>query len=352
MTKENKKNRKPRDPEARATNIAFALTVVLSFLGAICFRRSVGILAMTPVAFIIWGAMAFVKTDWRLRTFICVLTTFVLNTVEQTVMNDTLSFTTLCLLICLFTTLLSKSIKSKNKAPKFIGCLGIIITVFLSVIFVGNPVKAFTANSALLEYVENKYPNIDNAALGEFEYSSIYYISETNAYAIDINSSLYPTESGTLTYGENHIKDGFETKMLEKLAEPYVLEITSVLREVFPDDSFSVSFDEITTLPNKSPFSAKKNELYGDIVFNIRLGGVQTANAMIERVEDYTELLERKNIEFSKIIYKSGIGEWVRRSITVSGGSSSELDHLVLERTPTGTSNRFNRYLADLIDIK
>lgn len=352
MTKENKKAKKQRDPEARAANIGFALTVVFAFLGAVCFRRSAGILAMTPVAFIIWGAMTLIKTDWRLRTFICVLTAFILNTVEQSDMKVTMTYTTLCLLICLFSTLLSRSIKSKKKLPKLIGYVGIIITISLSISLIGNPIKAISANSSLNEYAENKYPNIENAALGEFELSSIYYVSETGTYAMDITSNLYPTEIGTLTYGENHISDSFEAKMLEKLAEPYVLEITSVLREVFPNDSFSVNFDSISALPSESPFSAKANELYGDIVFDIRLGGVQTANAMLERVDDYTELLERKGIGFSKIIFKSGIGQWVQRSITVSGSSYSELDKLVLERIPTGTSNRFNRYLASIIDIE
>lgn len=345
------KNKKTRDPEARSANIAFLLTVILSFLGALCFRRSVGILAMTPVAFILWGAMSFIKTEWRLRTLICVLTTFTLNTVEQSDIKATLTYSALCLLICLFSTALAKGIESNKKAFKIIGYFGILFTLSLSISFIGDPIKAFTASRSLNDYANNKYPNIENAALGEFEFSKIYYISETDAYAIDVHSSVYPTEGGTLIYGGSNITDSFENKMREKLAEPYVLEITGVLREVFPDDSFSVSFDKITTLPGKSPLSAKPNELYGDIVFEIHLGGIQTANAMIERVDDYAELLDRKGISYSKIIFKSGIGEWVRRSITVSGSTRSELDKLVLEHIPTGTSNSFNRYFSSVVDI-
>ncbi len=323
-----------------------AIIAVLAFIAALCFRQSSGILAMTPAAFILCGLASFVEIDWRIKTIIFGVTVFSLNTIEQTDMNITLTYTALCLLACLLFNIGARLIKKHKKSGVPVMSTGAVLCIALSVIFIGNPISAISAKSAINDYAERTYPSSENAALGEFEFSNIYYNFNTKAFESRATSSKYPTESGIISYSADTVYDGFQEIMKEKLCQPYILEITALLRKYYPDDSFSVSYKDIASKPGDRVLSATEGELYGRITYEIYLGGVQTANGMSEKVARYMQIIDGTDTEYSKIIFKSGISPWMLRSVTVDKNRPVGFDDFAVEHVHPQTSNRFNRYVS------
>lgn len=325
------------------------LTVVLAFLAGLTFRRSVGIIAMLPIAYALCIAEAFISIKPAIKNTVFAVTVFIMNTIEQIDLTVTLVYTTLCLLFCILSDICVSQCKKNKIRGSLISSFSLGICVALSIGLIGNPIAAMSADRQLSAYTNAKYPDSKNAALGDFEFSKIYYDFRTGAYNIEAVSSKFPTEGGTITVNDNNLRDGFEKTMEEKICEPYVLEITSVLRESFPDDNFSVRYDKIAKKDGEAPLSKGKNELYGSIDFEINLGGVQSAVQMRNKVEKYLRVLDSSGIKYSRIIFKSGTGQWIRRSVTVDVSRRTNDFDFEIDYLPKGASNFLGRHISRMI---
>ncbi len=326
--------------------------IVLAFLASIFHRQSMGIWAMTPISLILCAVSAFIPVKSRLKISCFAIMFFSTNTVEQSDMNRVILYTaTGVATIALFelsVRLMKRKGIGKNKpmsVPTVLFTASAVISYVLVISFFGNPLTAYNAKAEIDSYIDKTYPTVENASLGNFEFSSIYYRSDLDCYAVSATSSVYPTESGSISCANGIVRDGFGRMMEEKISESYVLEFTDILRKSFPDDGFSVEFDGFSVLPGESPLSAKSGELRGKVDFQITIKGIQSATEMLERVEGYMREIEGSEIEYSTIVFKSGTGPWVRRSITVKSHTPKMDISLHLTRVPAGTSNGFNRYL-------
>ncbi len=346
MSKEKKIN-----SQEKVFTIKLILVVIAAFLAALFFRRSAGIIAMTPLTFLICGVASFISVKPSLKFVIFGLSVFFCNTVEQQDMKITITFTALCLLACIVFEIGARFIKKQKKYGYGIFASGLVLCIALSVVFVGNPISAIKAKNAILDYSDKVYPSSENAALGEFEFSSIYYRQDTKAYYIDATSTKYPTESGTLSFDGAKVSDEFKSIMESKLTQPYVLEITGLLRKYFPNDNFSVSYEDTAKFPDESLFASKDGELNGRLIYQIKLGGVQTANGMLEKVERYTEVIDQSDYNYAKIIFKSGTSQWTRRYVEVNSNRQF-FEKTKIYSVPAGTSNSFNEYLIYLMENK
>lgn len=338
--------------ETKAQAVKLLIIVVAAFATALLFRRSAGIIAMLPLAFIICGFTAFIGVDTKLKLIIYGITVFCVNTVEQKDINVTIMFTALCLLACAVFEIAARLIKKHKRSGNYVMAIGAVLCVCLSFVFVGNPITAISANKLIKDYTAAKYPQGENYALGEFEFSSIYYNHKTQAYEVEAISNKYPTEAGVISSNGATVSDSFKTIMKEKLAEPYMLEITAVLREYFPNDSFEIICDDIYEKPSENMLISESGKLNGSIDYEIYLGGVQTANAMEEKVEKYISVIDSNEIDYGRIIFKSGISPWVVRSVTVDGNRPLGFNDFTIQQVHPNTSNRFNRYVSRLIGIQ
>ncbi len=355
MTEEKLREKESAEESATETKwhtLKLLLIIALAFLAAIVFRRSSGILAMFPIAFILCAAAAFIDLKPSVKCLIFAVMVFTLNTVEQSDMTITLTFTALCLLANVVAEYSFAKIKESKKRGYYVAACGGIACIVLSFVLIGNPFTAINAKSALDEYAEKKYPHIENAALGEFDFSNIYYRYDTGAYAIDAVSSRYPTESAMITYSNGNIHDGFERHMKEKLCEPYSLELTDIFRKAFPNDTFEIECDRIISMPGESILSAKEKTLYSNLSYDVYLAGVQSVPEMLKRVEGYMNVLDDSGFAYDKIVFKSGVNPWLRRSITVSSNHIKYNAPLKIDRVHAGTSNFFNEFIASTLDVE
>lgn len=318
--------------------------VILAFVAALLFRRSAGVIATFPFAFILCAVSAFINTNPKIKLVVFGVTAFALNTVENPDTRVTLTFTALCLLACLLFQVSVWVISKRKTEGICVMAVSFALCVALSFIFVGNPISAIKADRILSDYTESKYPQAENSDSVKYIFSKTYYNYNTKSFEKQGYGTDSPTEIGTVSVSGETVNDSLKSIVQKNLAQPYVLEITEVLRQRFPDDTFSVSFDEIYMEDGKQIISAEKGGLYGRIVFEINLGGVQTANKMAEKVKQYTEVLDNADINYGKIIYKSGISPWVKRSATVDKNRPMGECVFTVYHVPISTSNRFNRF--------
>ncbi len=345
MTKDIKQERKAELKGA----LKLLLTVILAFAAALTFRRSVGILAMIPVAYVICIGAAFIDLRPAVKNTVFAVMTFIMNTVEQKDLTVTFVYTALCLLACILSNACVAEYKKNKLRASLLSSASLGLCIALSIGLIGNPISAISADKELNEYTDKKYPANENGALGNFEFSDIYYDFRTGAYNIEAVSDRFPTEGGTITANDGSVRDSFEAIMEEKICEPYVLEITSILRDSFPDDNFSVRYDEIARKDGEAPLSKGEGELHGSISFEIYLGGIQSATQMRTRVEKYLRSLDRSGIEYSRVIFKSGTGQWIRRSVTIDGNRRENDFDFEIDYVPAGAPNSFNRFVSQTL---
>lgn len=343
MTQESNAQRE-KEKESRTSTLKLIIAVAAAFIAALMFRKSVGILAMTPAAFSVCALSTLIGLKPLIKNSVFALTVFIVNTIEHDDVIFAVVYSALCLLVCIVSDVAVAAFKKSKKRGVVISAAGSILCIVLSIIFVGNPFTAWAASNTINEYTESKYPSSEDAALGRFEFSDIYYNFKTGSYGVDAVSTKFPTEGAVITASGDGVRDGFKARMLENIAEPYVLEITSVLRESFPDDSFSVSYDNIVSMPGEAVLSKADGALYGYIVFEITLGGIQTAPAMISQVEKYAKAIDSAGIEYAELVFKSGTGQWMRRSVSVSGNRFKMAWTPTLDYVPAGSPNDFSKY--------
>lgn len=350
MTEQVKKEVNETEKKDRFFSLKLLLTVALAFCAALVFRRSVGFISMTPLVFLLCGIGAFIRINPFLKTAVFVLSVFALNTIEQPDITITIIYSALCLLACVLFELSAAKIRSKKKSGVAIIACGTAVCILLSFMFIGNPFRAYKAQKMFDEYIERVYPESENAALGRFDFSKVYYNYKTKAFVSEGVSSLYPTETASLTTSGEIVNDGFAKIMKAKIAEPYLLEMTMLLREIFPNDTFHVEYDSIAEIPGQTLFSAAEGELHGSMNYIITIGGIQGAGEMLERTGEYLNAIDGSGIGYGRIIFRSGIGSWYRRSITVEGDHFIGRPSLELERVRIGDSSLFNSFVSKILE--
>ncbi len=322
------------------------LVVAIAFVTALLFRRSAGIVAMTPLAFGICFAAAFIDIKFYLKAFVFGISVFSINSIEQSDISVPIIFSALCLLTLAAFEFSVSYFKKNKKAGIILSSASALVCIAFSFVFIGNPISAIFANQKFEKHIEKTYSNDKNDIFGTFEFSNIYYDFSTKAYTIDARSSKYPTLNSTVTMSKNIITDKFHSQMESIITEPYILEMTGILRQAFPSDNFSVECDELISLPDENTLSASEKSLYGNIVYEITLGGVQSYDTMQSKVMKYMEAIEASDIGYARINFKSGSGEWYRRSVTIDNDYSVSNPSFNVSLVLKGSSNRFNSLLS------
>lgn len=339
--------------ETKANDRYFTLKllaiIALAFVAALCFRRSAGIIAMTPIMIILCAASVFISIGTGVKCVVFGISVFTLNTIEAKDIKVTIMFSALCLLAVAVFNIAFSFIKKKKKYGYVIAAFGLFLCMFLNLRFIGNPFTALDAKERIDEYKSSTYPENENAALGKFEFSSIYYRYDTKAYVTDAKSSLYPVDIASITVGDSLLQDGFKGLMEDKISEPYVLEITDILRQAFPNESFSVRADGFSTMPNQAILSSASGELEDNMCYEIILGGIQTYDAMHKTAYEFINAIDKSGVNYAKITFKSGIGNFQRRSITIDPNHIPYHTKAELRYVPIGATNRFNEYIFKTI---
>lgn len=341
---EKKTNSPKKIPESLLFGAKLFAVILLAFCAGLVFRRSVGIVSMFPIAFVLCAIASCINIKPRFKLIIFPVTVFMLNTVETGDKRVVLTFSALCLLANIFAEYSANAFRKKQKRFFISAPLGAVICVALSFIVIGNPFAAISANNALRDYTNERYPDSENAYLGEFEFSPIFYNRSTKTYSYTAVSSVFPTESAEISIKNGVIRDGFEALLERKIKEPYEVEFTAYLRKIFPTDSFSVECISVVSLPDENIFISEKGEYKKNASYEIRLGGIQTGEDMMKRVKYYMSLLDREDAEYNELIFTSGTGPFVRRCVKIERERQKFDFDLKLSYIPSGLNESFSDF--------
>ncbi len=344
MTEKKKASPDKRLPESVLFGLKLLIVIALAFCAGLVFRRSVGIVSMFPIAFLLCGAAAFISIKPRFKMIIFPVTVFMLNTVEIGDKKIALTFATLCLLANCVAEYSAIAFRKKQKRFFAVAPLGFVVCVVLSFCLIGNPFAAIKANGELKKYTNENYPKTEDAALGEFSFSPIYYNAENKTYAISATSSDFPTEFAEISYKNGMVRDSFSRLLETKIKEPYEIEFTAFLRDIFPTDSFNVECISVAATPDCNIFTSKDGELKENVSYEITLGGIQTGSDMMKRVKYYMSLLDRADAQYDELFFKSGTGPFVRRCIKIDRNRQKFDFDLELSYVPTGIPESFSDF--------
>lgn len=347
LEQENKNE--PVVKETRFYTLKLLAITVLAFVAALLLRQSMGVIAMFPISLVICFASAVVDISVITKAAIFGVSVFALNSIENKNTEIAVIFSALCILAVLLAHYSFYKIKAVKKIGIPIASASAMVCILLSVIFVGNPFSAIAAKDIITPYTDANYPNNDNAALGNFEFTEIYYDYKTDAYCVDANSTKYPTEPSPISVNGEFLYDSFYHLMEGKISTPYVSDLSAVLRESLPDASFRVEFDGFVSLPDQAVLSSESGALYRNVRYDIFIGGIQSASDMSKAVTEMVNAIDRSGIGYAQLTFKSGIGLWMRRSVTVTQAHLK--GHFVpnVDFVPVINTNEFSEYIRSAI---
>lgn len=346
---ENVNKNEPDVKETRFYTLKLLAVTVLAFVAALLLRRSMGVIAMLPISLIICFATAFIDIGVITKAAIFGISLFSLNSIENKNTEIAVIFSALCILAVLLSHYSLYRIRENKRTGIPIASASGLLCIALSVIFVGNPFSAMAAKDIITPYTDANYPNNENAALGNFEFTEIYYDYRVDAYCVDASSSEYPTEPSPISVNGDVLYDSFYHLMEDKISSPYVSDMSAVIRENLPDASFRVEFDGFVSLPGQAILSSASGALYGNARYDISIGGIQSAKEMTDAVTEIVNAIDRSGIGYAQLTFKSGIGLWMRRSVTVT--SDHLTGHLVhnVDYVPVINTNEFSEYVRAAI---
>ena len=344
-----KESNSPEIKETKYYTLKLTVATAIAFLAALLLRRSMGAVAMLPISLILCFASAVIDISAITKAVIFGVMTFTLNSIENKNTEVAVIFSALCILAVLLAHYSFYKIKSSKKIGIPIASASGILCIALSVIFVGNPFSAWAAEDIITRYTDSNYPNNENAALGTFEFTEIYYDYRVDAYCVDASSNKFPTEPSPISVNGDEVYDSFYHLMEDKISSVYVSDMSAVLREKLPDASFRVEFDGFVSLPDQAILSSESGALYGNARYDIFIGGIQTAKDMKTAVAEMVNAIDSAGIGYDRLTFKSGIGLWMRRSVTVSPNHLKGHLTLKVDYAPVINTNDFSEYVRKAI---
>ena len=331
--------------ESRFYTLRLLAVTVMAFVAALLFRRSMGIVAMIPISLVICASTALIDIGFITRTAMVGTIVFILNSIENKNMETVVLYTALCILATLLASYSVYKIRANKKIGITVASASGLLCIALSVIFIGNPFSAMAAKDVITPYTDKNYPINENAALGIFEFSAVYYDYKLDAYCVDAKSDKFPTEPSPISVSDGKLYDSFYYLLESKISRVYESDLSSVLRENLPDATFSVKFDGFVSMPGDAILSKESGALYNNVRYDIFIGGIQTAEAMTEAVEEMVNVIDASGIGYAQLTFKSGIGLWLRRCVTVTPYHPTGRFVPKMTFVPVLNTNEFSEYI-------
>ena len=342
------------------------LATVLAAAGAAAvFRRGSGVLAMWPAAVAICLAAAFIGLNIWIKCAVFGITVFAFNTVESE-MKIALTFTALCVVAVAVLSYGAKIFRKKKAAGVAVLVGGFIVCSALNVYFVGDPVKAYSAQKRIKEYISGHYP--DDGVLSVFsqgsgakaddlkvDFSKIYYDRDSGAYAVSAVCRFFPTREKTISVPASGgvVSDGFAAMLEELIAESYRERFAELLRGEFPGSLFEITSSGINGFPDKDLLSGGSEPVLDCVSYDIRVGGTQTAREFDSAVKRVVDVFTRADMSYHEITFSAGIGAWYRRTCVVNGsvGPKGREFKPVSKLSLVGSGRNINLFLDAIADM-
>lgn len=211
---------------------------------------------------------------------------------------------------CAAACVIKSAFKSKDKlALKLPAALALVVAGVLATCFInGTPWDALEARDKISAYAEANFTE------DELDIGGVYFVRERNYYACDAEIK------GTADKGSFVCADKV-TSTLDAFAVSYAgesktKEIAALLREAFPEDSFTVTPDLRSFDGVKISFSNTKN-IEKLISYTVRIHSEETAKSFAEKAGAFASVIGKSDVECSVITLIGGAKQKLYYTLSV-----------------------------------
>lgn len=304
----------------RFFTLRLLIVMAAAFAAAMVLRPSSGIFAMLPISVILCLISSLIKLSIGIKLISFGVLVFAMNSIEHGDFLVSVIYAAICVLACVLFELAVRFFRKSRLRGYIAFALSAVICVTASFLLVGDPFRAYDAREKILAYTEKCYPEMHDGSRTEYDVSEIRYDLRTKSYSVDVVNSDFPTDRAAVSLSGEYIYDGFADLMEFNLMNARMLELTSTLRDAFPDDSFEVTQLEIARFPSGS---IAEGDLGRRMSFEIHIGGIQLTSEFSERAKKYASVIDTSGLTYSEITFTAGSGYWYRWEATV------DYDHFI-----------------------
>ena len=254
-----------------------------------------------------------------------------------------LGFAVLCILTVLISSLTFLLMQKKKVFHAIITLILLFSVAYPHAYFFGNIFEAKEADNRLREYTAERYTSDDIVI------SPTFYDYGTKSYRVSVYDRKTPTEVYTVSTGKRIIYDSYSKYTERALMNKKMLEITAVLRNAFPNDSFEVIPVRINGYPFDGAISISDDTDYSYYMqFRILLSGQLDREYFLEKSTEYFEAISRQGMSYSRITFATRGLHLSALSVTVTDNPLlKDLDELMSPPVYYGFDKRIMYYIVN-----
>ncbi len=292
--------------------IRLTFCALLAFAGTYYALPTRGLVSTLPIFLIAALISVLFKLPAWQKAFLFGLFAFILTLIEYDTAHA-LGFATICIIVVFLCSLAYYLMKKKKASNVLLALLLIAVCTFPHAYFFGNIVEGMDADKILREYTDKRYASDDMTV------SQTFYDYKYGFYKVNVYSKNSPTEIYSLSVQNGFIYDSYRTFAKKTLMHAKMLEITTALRESFPNENFEVIPLDIIGYPySDTAISLNDSTDYSPFLsFRIDIWGQLDLNRFLETSESYYDAIMRSEVSFDKITF-SGKDRYNILKLTVS----------------------------------
>lgn len=276
------------------------LTAFLAFLAAYFALPARGLVSTLPLYVLIILISAAIRISVWQKAALFGIFAFIYTSIEYDFIHA-LGFSALCILTVFISSFAFKLFSKKKVFPAILSLILISACTFPHAYFFGNIIKGINANKIINNYVEERYSDE-----GSFV-SHTYYDYKTDSYKADVYDSKAPTEIYSLSVRNIFLHDSYKQYAQKALMNSRMLEITTALREKYPDDNFEVIPIEISGYPFSEQINLSDTTDYNSKMrFKIIVCGLLNKQDFAEKSNGYYDTIMNSGIDFREIVFTGG----------------------------------------------
>lgn len=328
--------------------LSIVICVAFASLGSMCFIPSHGIIVCLSIITLCTVLPALIVDKFYFLPPLFFFLTYFFTFADDTLLEypdmpgGFALFVALCAVIisaiaCVGAYLIKTAVKNKSKIALKISSAVIVIIVSAILVFTvnGTPWDFAEAKSNINDYIEDRfYP--DELNLGE-----VYHIPFSNAYACNVFVDSTCTPS--VRYENGKVNESLTTEIVEYIASRNTIELTTVLRNSFPNDKFRVSASSISKKYGKISKNANE-EIYPYIGYTVEIVSEETAKSFVKKIQEYVSVLDANGIEANTISFVGGVKQNLYYRIDIDMGAPHSSVSKLLKPYDSSIPYSFNDY--------
>lgn len=274
------------------------ICAVLGFAGAVCIVPFSGVMTALPLLPVCALLAGFVDMHPAAKATIFAVCGGMLGAGYSGEAFDIIVFAAICGISALLGHVTVNIFRDETK--RFWAVLPLAAVVAIQLVFGGNIVSYVKAMQVSENYVNQHYDGADEN-VGKLEY---HYLS--GSWRREITSLPRAEAIGGLVVCDKVVQDNYVNKVERLLMAKKRTEIANVLRDAFPNGSFTVESEKIYGYPDGDVKITDNTDYTDKMVFVVYLGALTDGDGFLASAEEYREALIAAEVDVARVVFRGG----------------------------------------------